>query len=41
MAEDEEHPYSIVALTPIMEMYGFRDGRGWWVPIKSEHKDKE
>ena len=31
MSEDEEHPHSIVALSPIMEKYGYRDGRGWWV----------
>lgn len=31
MKIDEEHPRSIVALTPVMEKYGYHDGRGWWV----------
>ena len=31
MAEAEEYPHSLVAQIPIMEMYGYRDGNGWWV----------
>lgn len=36
----EEHPHSIVALAPVMEHYGYRDGRGWWVPIEKATEDE-
>ena len=29
MDVSEKYPHSIVALTPFMEHYGYRDGRGW------------
>ena len=36
----EENPHSIVALAPFMEHYGYRDGRGWWVPIEKATEDE-
>lgn len=33
MKEDEEYPHSKAAQIPIMEQYGYWDGRGWWIEI--------
>ncbi len=27
---NEENPESILAMTPVMEKYGYRSGDGWW-----------
>lgn len=40
MDASEEHPHSIVVLTPFMEHYGYRDGSGWWIPIKESASEE-
>ena len=33
MEKEEEYPHSKAAQIPIMEQYGYWDGRGWWIEV--------